>query len=183
MEQLGATTRTPLSSLSLEQGRQYGQKPTMDQVGKAFETLFMQTMLKSMRDAQIEGGLLDSEHEKPFQSMLDGIYSEMSVKKTNLGLAEAINRQFSPKKNSAISSSAGQSKQSSLTTAQASALASSLQSGIGVDASATLARIPTSDPASSLGAQQALSFKTIRQPNLPMGTPAQKNALKLMTGD
>lgn len=97
MDALPPRATTPLSSLTLDQNRQFGRKATMDQVGKAFETLFMQTIMKSMRDAQIEGGLFDNESAKPFQSMLDGAYSELAVKTTKLGLAEAIDRQFSPK--------------------------------------------------------------------------------------
>jgi flagellar protein FlgJ len=181
MDQLAPTSRTPLSSLSLDQSRQYGQKPTMNQVGKAFETLFMQTMMKSMRDAQLEGGLLDSEHEKPFQSMLDGIYSEMSVKKTNLGLAEAINRQFAPKTGPKVSAGA-QAQQASLTAAQTAALSSGLQTGTKGEGFAGVNALPTSDLAASLTAQQGMSFKTVRQPGLPIGNPAQKLAPKFMTG-
>lgn len=182
MDQIATTSRSPLSSLSLDQTRQYGQKPTMNQVGKAFETLFMQTMMKSMRDAQVEGGLLDSEHEKPFQSMLDGIYSEMSVKKTNLGLAEAINRQFAPK--TGPKAAAGvQAQQATLTAAQLAALSTGMQTGNGADGIAGKNIYPTNDLAASLTAQQGMSFKTSRQPSLPMGNPAQKIAPKFMTGD
>ena len=56
----------------------------------------MNTIMKSMREAQIEGGLLDSEHEKPFQAMLDQAYSDMAVKNMRLGIAESIERQFTP---------------------------------------------------------------------------------------
>jgi flagellar protein FlgJ len=96
MDALAPRSTAALSSLSLDQSRQFGKKPTLQQVGKSFESLFMSTIMKSMRDAQIEGGLLDSEHEKPFQSMLDQAYSELAVKKMRLGIAESIERQFSP---------------------------------------------------------------------------------------
>jgi Rod binding domain-containing protein len=96
MEGIAPKASGGLSSLSLDQSRQYGKKPTLLQAGKAFEGLFMNTMMKSMRDAQIEGGLLDSEHEKPFRAMLDQAYSELAVKNMRLGLAENIERQFTP---------------------------------------------------------------------------------------
>ena len=182
MEQLRPESRTPLSSLSLDQTRQYGQKPTMDQVGKSFETLFMQTMMKSMRDAQIEGGLLDSEHAKPFQSMLDGIYSELSVKTTKLGLAEAINRQFAPK-NAANGRVTPQTQQATLSAAQAAALSGNAAVGTGETSPAGLNAFPTSDLVASLSAQQGANLKTIRSSSLPMSAVAPKAAQKFMTGD
>lgn len=148
MDALPPRSTAPLSSLSLDQNRQFGRKATMDQVGKAFETLFMQTIMKSMRDAQIEGGLLDSEMSKPFQSMLDGAYAELSVKRTNLGLAEAINRQFSP----ASGSKATGLMPVKLTSDQADALT------MGLSASAT--------------AGQNLAVKNMLSPSLPLGLTA-----------
>lgn len=181
MEQLRPGSRTPLSSLSLDQSRQYGQKPTMDQVGKAFETLFMQTMMKSMRDAQIEGGILDSEHSKPFQSMLDGIYSEMSVKTTKLGLSEAINRQFTPK-NGAKTPIEAQAQQAVLSAAQTAALSGNALSGIG-GASSGLSAFPISDLGASLSAQQSANLKTTRPSSLPINAPTTGLARKIVTGD
>lgn len=182
MDQIRPNSRSALSSLSLDQSRQYGQKPTMDQVGKAFETLFMQTMLKSMRDAQIEGDLLDSEHSKPFQSMLDGIYSEMSVKRTNLGLAEAINRQFSPKNSGSPSRGAG-GPEAALYAARASAMSGSLPTGIGGSPVSGARSFPISDLTTSLANQQGANLKTTRPLNVPMAAPTRTNGTKLMTGD
>ena len=181
MAELRPVSRTPLSTLSLDQTRQYGQKPTMDQVGKAFETLFMQTMMKSMRDAQIEGGLLDSEHSKPFQSMLDGIYSEMSVKTTKLGLSEAINRQFAPK-NGQRAATVSKSQLATLSAAQSEALSGGAISGLGGNLSTGSGAFPTSDLASSLSAQQGANAKTNRLSTLPISTPAQRSAPKLLNG-
>jgi flagellar protein FlgJ len=96
MDALSSRSNAALSSLSIDQSRQYGKKPTLQQVGKSFEGLFMNTIMKSMRDAQIEGGLFDNEHEKSFQAMLDQAYSDLAVKKMRLGIAENIERQFSP---------------------------------------------------------------------------------------
>ena len=182
MEQLRPTSRTPLSTLSLDQTRQYGQKPTMDQVGKAFETLFMQTMMKSMRDAQIEGGLLDSEHSKPFQSMLDGLYSEMSVKTTKLGLSEAINRQFSPK-NGQKAASVTQNQLATLSGSQADALSGGVTAGLGANLPSGVNGFSTSDLASSLSAQQGANIRTNRLSSLPMSAPPQRGASKFMNGN
>jgi flagellar protein FlgJ len=161
MDTLPARSTAPLSSLSLDQSRHFGRKATMDQVGKAFETLFMQTIMKSMRDAQIEGGLFDNEASKPFQSMLDGAYSELSVKTTKLGLAEAINRQFSPK-NGPNATGLMPITPVALTSEQAGALTQGLSA--------------------SAAAGQSLSTKSLVS-GLPAGLSAPRTAPKFITGD
>jgi len=180
MEQILPTTTTPLSSLSLDQSRQFGQKPSMDQVGKAFEALFMQSMMKSMRDAQIEGGLLESEHSKPFESMLDGIYSEMAVKRTNLGLAEAIKRQFLSRTDQKGEASDG-SQQAVLNAARSAATSGGLPIGIGVKTTAANAALPMSDLANSLAAQQDASVKNFR-PATNRINPSAARAPTISTG-
>jgi len=94
---LKAQANASYDSLSLEQTRGYGGKATIKQAGKAFESLFMQTIMKSMREAKIEGGLLDSDAEKPFRAMLDQAYADLAAKNMRLGIAESIERQFSSK--------------------------------------------------------------------------------------
>jgi flagellar protein FlgJ len=84
------------TSMSLDDARATGKKPNLDQASKAFETLFLQMIMKSMREAQLSEGLLDSEEAKPFQSMLDSAYAELMSKNMRLGLAESISRQLSP---------------------------------------------------------------------------------------
>jgi flagellar protein FlgJ len=162
MEPLPVRATAPLSSLSLDQSRQFGRKATMDQVGKAFETLFMQTIMKSMRDAQIEGGILDNEQAKPFQSMLDGAYSELSVKTTKLGLAEAINRQFAPKAGPKASGLASASPVN-LTGGQMDALTAGLSA--------------------SVAAGQTLGLKSAQGAGLPTSLAAPRMAPKFMVGD
>jgi flagellar protein FlgJ len=162
MEPLPVRATAPLSSLSLDQSRQYGRKATMDQVGKAFETLFMQTIMKSMRDAQIEGGILDNEQAKPFQSMLDGAYSELSVKTTKLGLSEAINRQFAPKTGPKASGLASASPVN-LTGGQMDALTAGLSA--------------------SVAAGQTLGLKSAQGAGLPSSLAAPRMAPKFMVGD
>ena len=162
MEPLPVRATAPLSSLSLDQSRQFGRKATMDQVGKAFETLFMQTIMKSMRDAQIEGGILDNEQAKPFQSMLDGAYSELSVKTTKLGLAEAINRQFAPK---------------------ACPKASGLASASPVNLTGGQMDALTAGLSASVAAGQTLGLKSSQGAGLPTSLAAPRMAPKFMVGD
>lgn len=181
MDQLRPSASTPLSSLSLDQSRQAGKKPTMDQVGQAFESLFMQSMMKSMRDAQIEGGLLESEHSKPFQSMLDGIYSEMAVKRTNLGLADAIKRQLARSENKGVAVDGTQ--QAALDAARSSAISGGLQMGVGGTSSALRGTLPMSDPSSSLAAQKAAVLRTARPAGNHINIPSALSAPKFSTGD
>lgn len=166
MENLPVRSSTPLSSLSLDQSRTFGRKANMDQVGKAFETLFMQTILKSMRDAKIEGGLFDSEHEKPFQSMLDGAYSELSVKTTRLGLAEAINRQFSSNPGTG-----------------ATGLTPKSPTKIPVNMTAAQLDALTNGLSNSVVAGQNLTIKSGQGISPPTGLQVPKSGPKFMTGD
>jgi len=67
---------------------------TLRKVAGQFEALFVQMMLKSMRDASLGEGMLDTEHTKTYQSMFDKQISiEMSQGK-GIGLAEMMVQQL-----------------------------------------------------------------------------------------
>ena len=68
---------------------------TLREVAGQFEALFIQMMLKSMRDAGLGEGLLDSEHTKTYQAMFDKQISIDLSKRQGLGLAEMMVRQLS----------------------------------------------------------------------------------------
>jgi flagellar protein FlgJ len=68
---------------------------TLREVAGQFEALFIQMMLKSMRDAGLGEGLLDSEHTKTYQTMFDKQISIDLSKGKGLGLAEMMVRQLS----------------------------------------------------------------------------------------
>jgi len=68
---------------------------TLHEVAGQFEALFIQMMLKSMRDAGLGEGLLDSEHTKTYQAMFDKQISIDLSKRQGLGLAEMMVRQLS----------------------------------------------------------------------------------------
>jgi flagellar protein FlgJ len=65
------------------------------EVAGQFEALFIQMMLKSMRDANLGEGLLDSEHSRTYQSMYDRQIALDLSKRQGLGLAEMMVRQLS----------------------------------------------------------------------------------------
>jgi flagellar protein FlgJ len=66
-------------------------KAAVKEAAKQFEALFMQQLMKSMRDASMSSGMLDNEGSKLGTEMLDG---QFAVKMTGLpgGLADAIAR-------------------------------------------------------------------------------------------
>ena len=69
---------------------------SIKQVAKQFESLFVQMMLKSMRDAMPEGGLFGSDQQRMYQDMFD---KQLSINISNgrgVGLAKVIERQLSP---------------------------------------------------------------------------------------
>lgn len=67
---------------------------TLRQVAGQFEALFIQMMLKSMRDAGLGEGLMDSEQTKTYQSMYDQQLALDMGRKQGLGLAEMMVQQL-----------------------------------------------------------------------------------------
>ncbi len=73
----------------------------IEKVAGQFESIFLQMMMKSMRDASIDGGLFDSNQLDLYQSMFDQQTSlDLSAQGT-LGLADMIVQQLSPQQASA----------------------------------------------------------------------------------
>jgi peptidoglycan hydrolase FlgJ len=70
---------------------------TLREVAGQFEALFIQMMLKSMRDASLGEGLMDSEHVKTYQTMFDQQIALDLSKRSKLGLADMMVRQLSPR--------------------------------------------------------------------------------------
>lgn len=62
---------------------------------KQFETVFLNMMLKSMRDATPQDGVFDSEQTRMFTGMLDQQLAQ-SMSDRGIGLAEVMVRQLSP---------------------------------------------------------------------------------------
>lgn len=74
-------------------------KSNPDQALKAaaqqFETVFLNMMLKSMRDATPQDGMFDSEQTKMFTGMLDQQFAQNIASGQGVGLAEVMARQLS----------------------------------------------------------------------------------------
>ena len=76
-------------------------------VAKQFEALFLQMMLKNMRDATFGDGIFDSDETKFYQEMFDKQISLSMSERQGLGIADMIVKQLSRDK---IDESSGDSK-------------------------------------------------------------------------
>ncbi|MEE9494047.1 MAG: flagellar assembly peptidoglycan hydrolase FlgJ [Gammaproteobacteria bacterium] len=65
------------------------------EVAEQFEGLFLQMMLKSMRNASLGDGLLDSTHSKTYQDLYDKEIATEISKGQGLGLADVLVQQLS----------------------------------------------------------------------------------------
>ena len=71
------------------------------EVAEQFESLFLQMMLKSMRDATVPGESAESDQTKFYQEMFDKqIALDLSSKGDGIGLAKMLEQQISGNQNS-----------------------------------------------------------------------------------
>ena len=90
---LPASTAGTLSIAELRSAAARDPKAAIRETAKQFEALFMQQLMKSMREATLASGMLDNEGTKLGTEMLD---SQYALKMTGLpgGLTDAIARQL-----------------------------------------------------------------------------------------
>lgn len=69
-------------------------KAGLKAAAQQFEAMFMQMMLKGMRDTVQSGGLLDSEQTKFYTGMFDQQLAQNLSSKGSLGLAKMIEKQL-----------------------------------------------------------------------------------------
>jgi flagellar protein FlgJ len=70
------------------------QDAALDQVARQFESLFLQMMLKSMRDASLGGGLMDSKQSEFYREMYDKQVAMDMSQRQGIGLADVLKRQL-----------------------------------------------------------------------------------------
>lgn len=80
---------------------------------KQFDAVFIQMMLKSMRDATPQDGILDSNDSKQYQSMLDQQLSQQLSSK-GVGVADALIKQLSRNMGGATTGAGGMSSSAGL---------------------------------------------------------------------
>src|SRR5687768_4745239 len=68
----------------------------LEAVAKQFESLFLEMMLKSMREASLGGGIFDSDAGNLYQGMFDKQISLDLSRSKGLGIADLLMRQLSP---------------------------------------------------------------------------------------
>ena len=78
----------------LKQSAKAGSPDALKGAATQFEAMFINMMMKSMRDATPQEGLMDSEQTKTFTSMLDQQMSQ-NLAKRGVGLADVLIRQLS----------------------------------------------------------------------------------------
>ena len=91
---------------SLRQSARQNSPEALKAVAQQFEGLFMNMVMKSMRDATPKDGLMDSEQGKMFGSMLDQQLSQ-NLAKRGVGLADVLIRQLSNNRGVAMPDSDG----------------------------------------------------------------------------
>src|SRR5262245_34634881 len=90
------TTATDLAGLArLKEGARAQTPEALEAVAKQFESLFLEMMLKSMRDANLGEGIFDSEATDLYQGMFDKQVALDMANGKGLGIAELLVRQLS----------------------------------------------------------------------------------------
>lgn len=79
---------------SLRQSARQNSPEALKTAAKQFEALFMNMLMKSMREASPQDGMFDSEQSRMYTSMLDQQLSQ-NLSKRGLGLADMLVRQLS----------------------------------------------------------------------------------------
>jgi len=92
---------------SLKQSARAGSPEALKTAATQFEAMFVNMMLKSMREATPQDGLMDSQQTKTFQTMLDQQTSQ-NIAKKGIGLADMLVRQLSAKTDAAALEIGGQ---------------------------------------------------------------------------
>lgn len=79
---------------ALRSRAQHNPEAELEQVASQFESLFVQMMLKSMRDATMEGGLFESSQLDTYQGMFDQQIALDIAGKGGIGLADMMVQQM-----------------------------------------------------------------------------------------
>ena len=75
-------------------GAVQGDEKVTKEVAQQFEAIFINMMLKSMREATDRSGLLDSESTKTYESMFDQQFSTELAANGTFGIAQALQNQL-----------------------------------------------------------------------------------------
>jgi flagellar protein FlgJ len=145
----GASNAVAADSHSLDRLRMLANKDpakAVKQVATQFEAMFMQMVLKSMRDASPKSGLLDSSEQQTYTGMLDEQLAQ-KIAAGGTGLGDVIARQLSANLPHAPAPAAGLAAPKAATDAPPGAPA---------------AAAPSAAPSAGAGASPGKFLQTIR---------------------
>jgi flagellar protein FlgJ len=92
---INSATYTDFNGLAgLKRGAQKPDEDTLREIARQFEAMFVQMMLKNMREAKIGEGLFDSQEGELYQDLFDKQLSLDMSKHPGIGLAEIMVRQL-----------------------------------------------------------------------------------------
>lgn len=98
----GAAVYTDLTSLaSLKSAVAQRSPQALREAAGQFEALFMQMLLKNMRDTTFGGGIFDSDQTRFYQEIFDKQLATTLSQRNGLGLADMLIRQLAPEASSA----------------------------------------------------------------------------------
>ncbi|MGB2051382.1 MAG: rod-binding protein, partial [Candidatus Puniceispirillaceae bacterium] len=69
----------------------------LTEVAEQFEAIFLNQMLKQMREAKLSDGIFDNSANEKYYSLLDMEQSKHLASNVNLGIADALMRQLGTK--------------------------------------------------------------------------------------
>ena len=125
-----------------------------------FETMLLQMMLKSMRDASPQDGMMDSDQTRLYTSMLDQQLAQNLSASGKLGFAKLIEQQLTQGQGRAATSdpaSTLEALQKSLIATPATALSSAAMTAAGAGAERIRSAVVRSDGAAPSGAASSAS--------------------------
>lgn len=95
-----ANIYTDFSGLAkLKQGAREQSPEAIKEVAKQFESVFLNMVMKNMRQAKLADGILDSQQSQFYQDMYDQQMAVHLAGKPGIGFADLIAKQLSPKQN------------------------------------------------------------------------------------
>ncbi|MEK9652510.1 MAG: rod-binding protein [Betaproteobacteria bacterium] len=84
-----------LSQLKADASRDPDQN--IDKVSKQFEAIFINMLIKTMRQSVVKSGLFESDAQKTYQSLFDQEISRELADSESFGLSEVIKTQLAPR--------------------------------------------------------------------------------------
>ncbi|MGO4378469.1 flagellar assembly peptidoglycan hydrolase FlgJ [Pseudoduganella sp. RAF53_2] len=130
----------------LRQGARAGSADATRAAAQQFESMFVNMMMKSMRDATPQDGMMDSQQTKMFTSMLDQQTSQ-TIAKRGLGLADVLVRQLSKAQSAVPDAATGTDDAFSRTMLDAAKLQKSIEAAGGAAGTSSASSSDSSKPA------------------------------------